>query len=89
MNKKELRDNFFKEHTYKCDNGIPRVSTHPHNLFEWFYDKLNESQNKEDTIDCWISTRIKGSSASIACNGDINFELLKFLDEKILPLIKK
>ena len=40
MNKKELRDKFFKEHTYKCENGIPRVLTHPHNLFEWMYKQL-------------------------------------------------
>ena len=40
MNKKELRDKFFKEHTYKCENGIPRVVTHPHNLFEWIYEQL-------------------------------------------------
>lgn len=40
MNKKELRDKFFKEHTYKCENGIPLVCTHPHNLFEWMYEQL-------------------------------------------------
>lgn len=40
MNKKELRDRFYKEHTYKCENGIPRVATHPHNLFEWMYEQL-------------------------------------------------
>jgi len=40
MNKKELRDKFFKEHTYKCENGISRVCTHPHNLFEWMYEQL-------------------------------------------------
>lgn len=40
MDKKELRNKFFKEHTYKCENGIPRVITHPHNLFEWMYEQL-------------------------------------------------
>ena len=40
MNKKELRNKFFKEHTYKCENGIPKVITHPHNLFEWMYEQL-------------------------------------------------
>jgi hypothetical protein len=43
MNKKELRDKFFKEHTYKCENGIPLVVTHPHNLFEWMYEQLTIS----------------------------------------------
>jgi hypothetical protein len=41
MTKKELRNKFFKEHTYKCENGIPRVVTHPHDLFEWMYEQLN------------------------------------------------
>jgi hypothetical protein len=40
MNKKELRDKFFKEHTYKCENGISLVVTHPHQLFEWMYEQL-------------------------------------------------
>jgi hypothetical protein len=40
MNKKELKDKFFKEHTYKCENGIPLVCTHPHILFEWMYKQL-------------------------------------------------
>ena len=50
MNKKELRNKFFKEHTYKCENGIPRVITHPHNLFEWMYEQLtltNVNQQRE------------------------------------------
>ena len=25
---------------YKDKNGIPRVITHPHNLFEWVYEQL-------------------------------------------------
>jgi hypothetical protein len=41
MNKQELRDNFFKEHTYKCENGISLVCTHPHNLFEWMYKQFS------------------------------------------------
>lgn len=38
--KQELKDKFFKEHTYKCENGIPLVCTHPHILFEWMYKQL-------------------------------------------------
>ena len=48
MNKKQLRDKFFKEHTYMCENGIPRVVTHPHNLFEWMYKQLTIP----DVINC-------------------------------------
>ena len=40
MNKEKLRQEFFKVHTYKDKNRIPRVVTHPHNLFEWFYKQL-------------------------------------------------
>ena len=40
MNKEKLRKEFFKVHTYKDKNRIPRVVTHPHNLFEWFYKQL-------------------------------------------------
>lgn len=43
MNKKELRDKFFKEHTDKCKNGVPMVCTHPHNLFEWMYAQLTQN----------------------------------------------
>jgi hypothetical protein len=51
-------------------------------------DQLNELLKHDDTIDCWIATRINGSSASMACDGNISVQLLKMLDEKIKPLIK-
>jgi hypothetical protein len=51
-------------------------------------DQLNELLKHDDTINCWISTRINGASASMACDGNISVQLLKMLDEKIKPLIK-
>jgi hypothetical protein len=40
---KEIRKNFFKEHT-STDSflHIPKVITHPHNLFEWFKAEIIE-----------------------------------------------
>ena len=52
-------------------------------------EQLNELLKHDDTIGCWIATRINGSSASMVCDGNISMQLLKMLDEKILPLIKK
>tara|TARA_R110000796_G_scaffold97757_1_gene204987 strand:+ start:984 stop:1163 length:180 start_codon:yes stop_codon:yes gene_type:complete len=43
---------------------------------------LTESE-LNDTINCWVATRINGASASIGCYGNINMQLLKMLDEKI------
>jgi len=43
----------------------------------------------DDTLSCWIATRINGSSASMACDGNISMPLLKELDEKIMPLVEK
>ena len=43
----------------------------------------------DDTLRCWIATRINGSSASMACDGNISIPLLKELDEKIMPLVEK
>jgi len=51
-------------------------------------DQLNELLKHDDTINCWIATRINGASASMACDGNISLQLLKMLDEKIKPLIK-
>jgi len=34
----------------------------------------------EDTKNCWIETRIQGSSASLACDGNISIPLLKAFD---------
>ena len=51
-------------------------------------DQLNELLKHDDTINCWIATRINGASASMACDGNISVQLLKMLDEKIKPLIK-
>ena len=48
--------------------------------------KLRESYN--DTINCWIATRINGASASLACDGNIGVELLRELDEKIKRVFK-
>ena len=50
-------------------------------------EKLNELLKHDDTIDCWIATRLNGASASMACNGNISLQLLKMLDEKIKPLL--
>ena len=44
---------------------------------------------RDDTISCWIATRINGASASMACTGNVSTTLLKELDSKVLPLIKK
>ena len=52
-------------------------------------EQLDELLKHDDTIGCWIATRINGASASMACDGNISMQLLKMLDEKILPLIKK
>lgn len=43
----------------------------------------------DDTISCWIATRLKGSSASMACDGNISTPLLNELDNRVLPLINK
>ena len=51
-------------------------------------DQLNELLKHDDTINCWIATRINGISACMACDGNISLQLLKMLDEKIKPLIK-
>ena len=50
--------------------------------------KFEELMKMDDTVNCWIATRINGASAGMACNGNISLELLKKLDEKVLPLIK-
>ena len=52
-------------------------------------EKLDELLKHDDTISCWISTRVNGVSATLACDGNISKQLLKMLDEKVLPLIKK
>lgn len=37
----KLREEFFKKHvSHKTTDGIPVVSTHPHNLFEWFKENM-------------------------------------------------
>jgi hypothetical protein len=59
MDKKELRDKFFKEHTYKCENGIPRVVTHPHNLFEWMYEQLTISDVADLDFTEWLDNNFK------------------------------
>jgi len=41
-----------------------------------------------ETIDFFVATRIKGASASMAANSEIDISLLKLLDEKIRPHIK-
>lgn len=42
MNKKEeLRQAFFKEHTEAGFDGLPKIATAPHDLFEWFYEQLS------------------------------------------------
>lgn len=43
----ELREGFFKEHvSSKTTDGIPVVTTHPHNLFEWFKPHLKVSEGE-------------------------------------------
>lgn len=42
----------------------------------------------DDTIRCWIATRINGASASMGCGGNISVVLLKELDKRIKPLLK-
>jgi hypothetical protein len=52
-------------------------------------EQLNQLLKHDDTIGCWIATRINGVSASMGCDGNISIQLLKMLDEKMLPLVKK
>ena len=40
-------------------------------------DQLNSLLEHDDTIGCWIATRINGASASLACDGNISIVLLK------------
>jgi len=35
----------------------------------------------DDTIFCWKATRLNGSSASLACDGNISIRLLRAFDE--------
>ncbi len=41
----KLREEFFEKHTETKD-GIPKVITHPHNLYEWFKENI-QSQQRE------------------------------------------
>lgn len=43
----------------------------------------------DDTISCWILTRIKGKSASMVCDGNISIPLMEELDKRILHFIIK
>jgi hypothetical protein len=52
-------------------------------------DQLNELLKHDDTISFWVATRINGASASMACDGNVSVQLLKMLDEQIMPLIKQ
>jgi len=45
LGKQDLRQEFFREHTY-VSNGVKKCATMPHDLFEWFYSKV-ESKNRE------------------------------------------
>ena len=48
---KQIRQNFFDECTSSYE-GIPKISLHPHNLFEWFkpyLSKPKEESNKTNT----------------------------------------
>jgi len=51
------------------------------------FNELLEHVGK-DTFRCWEATRINGSSASLACDGNISIPLLRLLDEKIKPILK-
>ena len=44
----KLREEFFEKHTETKD-GIPKVITHPHNLYEWFKENI-QSQQREFLI---------------------------------------
>ena len=54
-------------------------------------EQLNEllEHSAEDTISCWISTRLNGASASLACDGNISQVLLKALDERMMEYVEK
>ena len=39
---KQLREEYFNEHVDKAGD-IPKIKTHPHNLFEWFKSKMQSS----------------------------------------------
>ena len=78
MNKKELRDKFFKEHTYKCE--IPIVCTHPHNLFEWMYEQLQlySISNQRELLIAFCNWEKVG----FEYNDTIQNNVDKFLNEK-------
>ena len=35
----------------------------------------------EDTLSCWKATRLKGASASMACEGNVSPDLLRIFDQ--------
>lgn len=57
INWNQLRDEFFKECTYKPSGDVPHVALTPHDLFEWFRSKLDHlpeagkmmPENRHDT----------------------------------------
>jgi len=52
-------------------------------------DLFNSMIMKDDTISCWIATRLNGASESLACEGNISIPFLKLLDDKIMPYVEK
>ncbi len=54
-------------------------------------ETLNEllAHAGRDTLSCWVSTRINGASASLACEGNVSIPLLNLMDSMILPLVEK
>jgi hypothetical protein len=49
-------------------------------------DEMNEFNRLlgwvvEDTLSCWVSTRVNGASASLACDGNISIPLIRAMDK--------
>lgn len=46
-------------------------------------EKFNTVLNEhilEDTMSCWVATRLNGASASMACDGNISIPLIRAFD---------
>lgn len=50
INWKELREAFFKECVEIKENELPNIIIHPHNLFEWFKNEIEESLIRPNMI---------------------------------------
>ena len=59
----------------------------PHELKQ--FNQILEDHVLDDTIGCWIRTRIRGGSASMSCEGNVSIPLIKALDKLKIIIDKK